>query len=144
MAAAWDVSDTALTQSMEGIKSFMLEAGDGFVYLYRNDYTPVPGCVTGDFTPADYPGAAPLLYDAFNWGSVTVTDHVAICLSGEPYTFTADAGSWSPQVIFGYLVVDGSYNLLWAERFSTPRTIGPSESLILNLEFRCATYPYSS
>lgn len=143
MAAAWDISDNTLNQMLSAFIDGYLQVTDLRFKLYKNDYTPVPGSADTDYTEADFPGYTYSELVGGHWGVPAVTDHVAITQADETLVYTADAGAWSPQIIFGYFVVDGDDHYFWGERFGSPRTIAPSDILQLTPEFRQRTYPYA-
>jgi hypothetical protein len=90
------------------------------IKLYKNDYTPKQdGTDTvNDYLEADFGGYSEKTLN--NLGTPVMKDGAAICLS-PLLVWRRTSGS---NTIYGYYVVDGNGNLLWAERRpSGPRTI---------------------
>lgn len=142
MSAQWDMSDFYLSRMLsQMIGSFVGEA-DLTLCLYQNDPTLVPGIGLGTFTEADYPGYARLNIAPTDWGSVSVTSNVAISTSSNPLVFIGDPGSWSPQNIYGYFVIDWDSNYFYAERFDTMLTVAPGGGITVTPRLKHATFPY--
>lgn len=144
MSAAWDISDLQLQLQLTKVVYELFHVQTFHMHLFKNDYVPVPGTTLDDFEEADYDGYEAQFFDGSSFQDPTVTDHVAATLSDTPATFTGDAGSWEPQEIFGYYMTDEDDNYAWCERFGASRTIHPSESIVVNAEYRYATFPASS
>lgn len=86
------------------------------VKLFKNDYQPVDGSVVGNFTEADFSGYAAV---DMAGGAVDPANDAggrAVATWNE-VSFTHNGGGVNNS-IYGYYVVDGGGNLLWAERFS--------------------------
>lgn len=82
------------------------------IHLYKNDVTPTIDSVVGDFTEADFDGYASA---ALVWGAATdVTPEAQI--QADPYVSTAGGGLAGPQDIYGYYVLNGAGQLMYAER----------------------------
>ena len=86
------------------------------MYLYSNDYHPVPGSVVGDFVESTFPGYTSA---ALSWGPTATNANgkaesiAALCT----FTFTGGA----PATVYGYYVRGPSpYPLRFAERAPAP------------------------
>lgn len=85
--------------------------------LFRNDITPGPGTVIGDFTEANFSGYA---------NGALANAAVAAALDGsnravaswDQITFTKNGATGN--TIYGYYVTDGGGDLCFAERFDGP------------------------
>ena len=109
------------------------------VVLFVNNYTPVPGSVYADFTPASFTGGSPVAIDQTLWDSPTVISDRASSEydGGTPIVWTNGS---SAQTAYGYLVYDTVDNtVLWAERFGTERIVNPGSDLELFLNFTGGT-----
>jgi hypothetical protein len=82
--------------------------------LYQNDYTPVDGSVTGDFTIATFTGYSSITLVGADWNSPsggTIT-----CAAVKEFTSTAGSQN---QNIYGYYLVQVTSGVtVWAERFT--------------------------
>lgn len=85
------------------------------IHLYVNNYTPVYGSASTDFTELGSSGYAAITLNGGGW---TVTNHVTYD-DGDyaNVTFTWTPSS-SPDVVYGYYVLDGSSNFVFGELFS--------------------------
>lgn len=87
------------------------------IRLYRNDYTPVAGSSEGSFTEANFTGytskslTAPTLA-----GSLDASNRAVVTWDAVTWTKSGATGN----TIYGYYCLNGSSELLWAERFDTP------------------------
>jgi len=142
VAAAWDLSDFTLLKFLRLFLGSYIGESNWSVHLYKNDYTPVPGSSLSDYDEADFDGYSAQALNPSDWPDPSVTDHVAIASYPDPMVFTADAGAWSPQLVYGYWIEDADSEYLWGERFDNPREIHPSDILELVPEIRQRTYPY--
>lgn len=131
MANAWDVTDGQLSRELTAI--IASEATDDMwsMYLFKNDYTPVPGSDIGDYVPADFDGFLPAPVDPERWNAVSVVDHVAISIHMDDCEFQADPSGFVSQDIYGYYVLNGADEYVWGERFQTMQTILPNGLLTI-------------
>lgn len=141
MANTWDIADDTLQAMLEAYLSSIASDPDWDVHLYSNDFSPGPGTVIGDFTECTFNGysAQPLV--TADWGSVSVTDHVAISTYPTPIDFTAASSGFSSQNVYGYYVTDGAGDLLFSERFESTRVVFPLDVLSVQPVLRHTTYP---
>lgn len=118
----WDISDSVLVALLDAWVN--ANASQTYtMYLYQNDYAPIPGTVLGDFVVASFPGALPQTFPVGDFEAASATDHIATTLLNHPVTFTAELLGYFSQTLYGYFVVDQDLNYAWAERFEVPRTI---------------------
>lgn len=141
MAAAWDLSDEYLANMLQAYRDSIAGAADLIIRLFKNDYVPVPGADNGSFTEADFPGYVSGAIVNSGWGNATITDHVASILHDTLITFAGDAGSWSPQTIYGYWVQTSAGNYFFSERFSTPIDMSPDGEIRITPRQRHKTAP---
>lgn len=136
----WDIADDVLAELVDAWRS-VHSAETYTMYLYKNDYSPHPGTVLGDFEVADFPGALPQNFLIGDFLSATVTDHIASLELNHPVNFdAAPLGSFS-QVIYGYFVVNPANDYAWAERFEIPRTILAGGQIAVTPRFRQGVCP---
>lgn len=90
--------------------------------LFKNDYTPVDGTTEANMTEATFPGYAPLDFDSAADWNITPGAPTEASLASQH--FEADDDVVPAQTIYGYYFVDTySGELVWAERFATPRVL---------------------
>ena len=82
------------------------------IHLFQNNYTPVDGTVVGDFVEATFDGYGS--QGVSTWGSPTIVGPRGQTQAASN-TWTKAAGT-NPNLIYGYYILDGAGNLLWAER----------------------------
>lgn len=141
MANAWDMNDDMLTEQLEAWIAWVATGDDWTMVLYINDFTPVPGTVYSDYEPADFPGYLDGTIPAANWGAVAVVAHVAKSVNASPCVFVANDTGFVSQTIYGYAALDGDGNYRYGERFTTPKSIEPGDTLTVTAIMRQATYP---
>jgi hypothetical protein len=100
--------------------SWLIAVGAIKISLFKNNFTPVPATVIGDFTKADFTGYA----------DVTIGFNPSVTVAGKG-TLTATAAAafimgvpGTGNTIYGYYVwaVTGT-QLLWAERFDSAQIV---------------------
>ncbi len=95
---------------------FLLDQQNGIFYemhLYKNDLTPDLDTVVSDFTEADFGGYAALTITGWS-AAITVADHAKSIAN--MCQFTHDGGGSANNIYGYYVVVQGSGELVWAER----------------------------
>lgn len=104
---------------------------DLYLRLYSNAYVPVATSTAGSFTEATFSGytSGGKSLTRSGWGSAaTDSDGAALITYGTPQTWSAT----SSQVIRGYYIVGAtSGTLVWAEAFSTPRSLVSGNDLTI-------------
>lgn len=81
--------------------------------LYSNNYTPIGGSATANFTQVSGGGYAGKALTLANW---SITSGLAVYNALQEWTFTGATDS--PGTIYGYYVIRNSDSrLIWAERF---------------------------
>ncbi len=101
---------------------------DGLIVkLFTNSLTIDHDSVAGDFTEATFDGYA--ASTAIAWGATHFNANNKAQLVGDTKQFTAGA-SVASETVQGYFVVDGSGDLVFAERFDSPVTISEEHDAI--------------
>lgn len=86
------------------------------IKLFQNNYIPVAGTVIGDLTEATFSGyAAQALAGGAVSGMLDASGRAVAQWNAVTFTKAGATGN----TIYGYYVIDGSGNLLWAERFDS-------------------------
>lgn len=106
------------------------DAGSWRVKLFQNNYTPVPGSVSGNFTDPTYTGYASQAIGA--WGSASIDGSGNATAAGAPnLTFQPTALTSLPQTIYGWWVDDGSGNFLFGDVLPAPFTMVDTNSILI-------------
>lgn len=129
MPNAWDFADVTLEEQLDAWRAVVVAAADLELHLYKNDYTPIAGSAIGDYTEATFDSYAAQAIVATDWGAVAVTAHVAEMQQNTPCVFTAGAGPFTTEDVYGYYVTDSVGTYLWGERFATSQPIEPLATL---------------
>ncbi len=109
MAGVW--VDQGLIDEMTDIKA---DADTWTIDLFTNNATPTTASVIGDFTIATYTGYAQQSFGTSTVGSVS-GNNITLATAQKTFAVTATAGS---NQVYGYILKDGSGNLIAAEKFS--------------------------
>lgn len=119
--------NTARTKSCDAFLA--LDAGTWRLRLYTNNYTPLRTSVSGDFTEPTYTGYAGQAFAG--WGASAIDGSGNATSTGTATrTFQPTANTSLPQTVYGYYVLDGSGNFLWAERLSSSFTFVDTNSVL--------------
>jgi hypothetical protein len=87
-------------------------AANCVLHLYKNNYTPVEGSTSSNFTEADFTGYAPVALASWSLPVLT-PPYEQVTSAAVPFTVgTVGVGN----TIYGYYVTDLGGALLWAER----------------------------
>lgn len=81
--------------------------------LFKNDHTPGGADVVGDYTEADFNGYAPIPLN--DWGPA-FTNFAGDAQTDEKLRVWTQTDAAIVNTIYGYYVVDGGGNLIFAER----------------------------
>ena len=130
-----------LDQILSRYRAWLLTEDDWVMKLFKNDFTPTPGTVVGDYTEATYPGYLPGTIVNADWLPVAVAAHVASITNSTKTEFFANNAGFVSQVIYGYWVEDDSGTYQYGERFALPKTIEPGDELDVTAVLKLATYP---
>ena len=104
---------------------------DWHVKLYVNNYTPDDSSTSSSFTESTATGYLQFVITESNWGTATITGHVAFCTSAVVPTYTCTGGS--PQTIYGWYALGATTGkVLAAQKFDSPHTFGPGTTEVLN------------
>lgn len=96
--------------------------GDMEVVMYTNNYTPVDGSTSTDFTPATFTGGDPILITRAEWDAPTLVSHVAYVALPSPPTWTCTGAG--PETCYGWVLYDVSTStVIAAQRFDTARVM---------------------
>jgi len=104
------------------------------VHLFVNDYTPNYGTHVADMTEPTWSGYSGQSLDPTLFGIPTIISNRASITynPGTPNEWTS--GGPSPQTVYGYWIQsDDATVALFAERFATPRTVNPGDTLDLTI-----------
>ena len=115
----------------------IISDADVVYHLFQNNYTPSEATVLTDLTEANFTGyAAKTVYvlgsvNSPKW-QTPLTDASGITYSEADQQLSWQNTGTTSQTIYGYYVTDTTGNdLLWVERFATPRTLGQNDTLNL-------------
>jgi hypothetical protein len=89
--------------------------------LFQNDTVPAYTDTVADYVEADFSGY--IAGTAITWGVPIINGSNQGELNGTQINFTHNGGS-TANTIYGIFVVDGSGDLLYAERFPAPIAMG--------------------
>jgi hypothetical protein len=110
-----------------------LSTNENYVmHLYNNNYTPVAGSVTSNFTETAFTGYAAVTLTRSGWSNPsTVSGDAQSTYAQQSWTCTGTG-----DTLYGYYVVGAtSGTTLWAEAFSSPRTLANGDVLDINPQF---------
>lgn len=94
----------------------------GLLNLFQNNFNPGVGSALGDFTIADFTGYSTSA--AIVWGTPFFSPDGVPTVAGDMKTFTAANPITTPNVVYGWYVVDsGATKVLAARRFDSPINI---------------------
>jgi len=102
--------------------------------LYTNDYDPVEGSISTDFTEASGNGYSAIPLTRGSWSVATSTGTTTATYAQQTFTFTG-----GPVTVYGYYIVHTTTttDLLWAEKFASAASIpagGGDIKITLNIE----------
>jgi hypothetical protein len=118
------VPDVGEVTLLENIKTSY--SNSFHLHLYKNNFTPVEASVLGDFTEADFSGYAT---QAFGFTTALTVAGISYIV-GSPLMWQQNGGGTS-NTIYGYYVTDNSNTiLLWAERFSSSKSMAGLADLL--------------
>ncbi len=107
--------------------TYILTHGNVILHLYSNNYAPTATSTISSFVESTWDGYEARTIATTDWATPT-TDVDGKATSTAPvqtWTCTADGGT-----VYGYWVEDSADNsLLWAERFTSARTIAVNDEL---------------
>ena len=107
-----------------------LSVDEGYTLkLYKNDYTPDQSSTGSSFTEADFTSYAAKTLTRTGWGAATTISNKASATYSAQQSWTCGT---TGNTIYGYYIVAAtSGKVLWAERFSSARTLANGD--VLNL-----------
>ena len=89
--------------------------------LYSNDYTPTSTSAAGDFTEATFGGYSAVTLSRGSWGTAVTNGSNKAQITYTAQVFTTTGGT---STTYGYYVVGAtSGTVIWAERFSSSKTL---------------------
>ena len=94
--------------------------------LFKNDYTPIATSAVGDLTEADFTDYTAKTLNRSGWSASTTITGAASITYGTAQTWTCGA---TGNTVYGAYVLDGSGNLVWAERFAEERVLVSSDTI---------------
>jgi hypothetical protein len=105
-----------------------LESDESFtLHLFNNNVTPALDSVVGDFTETSFSGYSSVTLSRATWQDPSTVSSTAQTQYGSSSLSWTCSGSG--DTIYGAYVLDGGGNLVWAESFTTPRTLGNGDQL---------------
>lgn len=125
MANAWNLTDVMLDDILTAYIGAVSADDPWLVDLFKNDYTPVPGMVNGDMTPADFDGYETQELDPSTFGTVGVVAHIATTTASDLLEFGPSEEASDTQTVYGYRVQKNDGTLIYAERFAAPVVVSP-------------------
>jgi len=140
MPNAWVISDDILRDQLQAYIDALAALSDWAIDLYKNNHTPALGDDVSDYDAATFDGYAQDTVTVANFGSVSVTAHVAKSVNSDVNTFTASAIA-STQTIYGYFITDSLGDLVLAEMFATPIVVNANDYIKITPELRHANLP---
>jgi len=129
MPAGYVFDDTVLSRILTEFRDWLLAEDPWTLHLFTNDRTPADGDDEADYTEAAFTGYAPLTLTMSNFGSVSVTDHVASSTYAPAPQFDYTSGAGSAVTIYGYYLLDADDNFKVAERVTTEKIINPGDGI---------------
>lgn len=103
-----------------------LDVDESFtLHLYQNDVAPSISSNAGTFTECDFTGYNSLTLTRSGWATPTTVSTAAQSSYAGP-SWTCTGGS---NTIYGAYVLDGSNNLVWAERFPIAKVVSSGDVL---------------
>lgn len=144
MANRWFMSDAVLGAVLSAWLDSVVDDDDWSIHLYKNPHNPVPGDVLSNYDECDFPGYVQGVVVLGDFGSPVVTGNVATSTNSTVNTFTGAGGTWSPQIVYGYFLLDGADNLVGAEAFVNPRVMNPGDELAVVPRIQEANIPATS
>ncbi len=123
--------DTMLKLALSTNESHILK-------LFQANYTPQANTANGSFTEANFTNYAARTLARGTWNSaVTVSNKAEASYGSSPQSWTCGA---TGNTIYGYYVVGStSGKVLWAERFTTARTLASGDILNITPKFTLTT-----
>ncbi len=89
----------------------------GTLKLFKNDHTPAVTDSASDYTEADFSGYGGS--ETPSWGTPFVNGANKGQVDADPIVYTHSGGGTS-NTVYGAYVLDGSANLIYADRFPAP------------------------
>lgn len=108
------LSKTALQSLMDSWAATF--SGALHVRLFKNNLTPTPDNVVGDFTESTFTGYAAISFGSLGADGWTDTPIYQWAKTAGTYTFNGTGGV--NENVYGYYVTDGGGNLLFSHRFA--------------------------
>ena len=116
-----DSTSLAVLQALVAAKGLL----DGaIVHLFQVDITPTRDTTLTELTDAEADFTGYAASAAVVWGDPYYAESGQPYVPGDLKTFTVGAGPVTPNVIYGYYVTnDGATELLWSERYASPKSM---------------------
>lgn len=111
------------------------------LYLYTNDYTPLPTSTAPDFTLDEALGG-PFPVNGADWGPISIVLDHPVSTYNPPTSFTFTNPGPGSVTVYGFVVIETiNYWATYAERFDTPRVVSAGQSFDLILTFTGGNCP---
>ena len=123
---ACELLDKLLKDALSTDESFVLK-------LYSNNYTCISSSTAANFTEATFTNYSAKTLTRAGWGSAAIVDGAAKSIYSVEQSWTCGA---TGQTIYGYYLIGAtSGTLLWADKFSTARTLAENGVLEMTPTF---------
>lgn len=130
---SWDVTDNTLLEQLQAWLDYIGTLGDWHVNLYANPYSPGPGSVIGDYTPASFGGYLEADFSPGDFSlAAIVGSHVAET-TAPVVTFTKLVSESGLSTVYGYYVTDHTNTYRWGEEFASPIEIEPGGTVSVSV-----------
>jgi hypothetical protein len=101
--------------------------------LFVNNFTPSLAMVKDDFVEASFTGYAPVALPWADWQAPTLADDRMVSVFDTSPIEWLNSGS--AQTVYGYFFLEPVEEVVWlAEEFATPRLLGTSATLQVDLK----------
>jgi len=108
-------------QQLTGLNAMSAATSGGKVKLFKNNFSPTPDSVAGDFTECDFSGYAPINMSAFGTAYIDSISGQYVADSVAKTFLATSASPFVANTVYGYFITDGTgLNLLGFEKFATP------------------------
>src|SRR5689334_12099590 len=120
-------------EGKSAIETTYISSGTFVLHLYQNNYTPVAGSSSANFTECDFGGYASV--NLSGWSSVAIDGSDRGYQTASLASFIADGSS--SNTVYGYYMLDPGGKVALAELFASPITMAvAADEIDLTVTFR--------